>query len=249
MADIMSIFSAKKDKKEEQKAADVPDELPSLYEPEVLPPTPQPKAQAPPRAEIVQGLPKEPSAPVELPPIQPPVQSEIALSTPEVPTPEESDKPRKLIDRINLIDSLREQLDSTEKEIAGLTESLAEQRRLLQRLRSQLSDEIEIVKLDLGLAPVVVAQKRSAPIPVPKLAKQDLAPGEYFYFVHGAVARSISEMSQELGRISDDVFRYHCNAEKNDFYQWIRNIFGDVQLADKIQHLSSKLEIVRALSS
>ena len=59
-------------------------------------------------------------------------------------------------------------------------------------------------------------------------------PEKSFYFHDGKVARSLKEMVDILGNADDDVFYYHVNDERNDFYNWIKDVFNESDLAEKI---------------
>lgn len=55
-----------------------------------------------------------------------------------------------------------------------------------------------------------------------------------FYFVNGERVKNIKELAEIMDRIEQEVFDYHVNEEKNDFYNWIRHVFNDIELAEKV---------------
>jgi hypothetical protein len=255
----MAIFGSKKERKEEPKVQEVPDELPPLYEQDISPPRPQPKTE--PVKETA-----KPAETVQLPRLEPeevvpaPVEMKPVYVEEHEPIQEAATgKPRKLIDHINLIDKLKEQLAATEKEIARLSEMLGEKKRLSEELRGDLAREIELVKSELGLAGgyqavSVIKKKTSKSAPAPKSAgirvqgKPVLAPDKYFYFVDGSRATSIAELLQRLIEVPDEVFGHHCSSQRNDFFLWIEGVFDDKELARRIESVTSRREMVRALS-
>ena len=65
-------------------------------------------------------------------------------------------------------------------------------------------------------------------------AKQLLAgvPEEYvFWCQDGRVLRNLKDLAEALETMTDETFRYHANAEKNDFANWVRDIIKDEKLA------------------
>ena len=52
-----------------------------------------------------------------------------------------------------------------------------------------------------------------------------------FYVCDGTVIKNLKEMSRMLNKMSDDVFYYHANPEKNDFSSWIKDVIDCNDLA------------------
>ena len=49
--------------------------------------------------------------------------------------------------------------------------------------------------------------------------------------------------------MDDGVFRHHVNDEKNDFYNWIRDVIEDQFLADKIKGSMDRAETAEIIES
>jgi hypothetical protein len=62
----------------------------------------------------------------------------------------------------------------------------------------------------------------------------------YFYLNDGRVLKSASELMHSLNSMSNDVFVHHVNAERNDFSNWIRDIYGNKELALSIKKCKTK---------
>ncbi len=56
-----------------------------------------------------------------------------------------------------------------------------------------------------------------------------------FWCSDGNVLRDINELKDALARMSDQTFCYHSNDEKRDFSNWIRDVVGDVKLAQSLE--------------
>jgi hypothetical protein len=67
-----------------------------------------------------------------------------------------------------------------------------------------------------------------------KVAKKEINPENYFVLGNGGVIKSIEEFGSTLDHLSDDEFRYHVNDTKNDFANWIRDVFAETELAEKL---------------
>lgn len=64
----------------------------------------------------------------------------------------------------------------------------------------------------------------------------DAKPEHYFRLRDGRVVKNLSELVEALRNMSDDVFRHHVNSDRNDFYNWIRDIFKDGVLAHRVRN-------------
>ncbi|RME52362.1 hypothetical protein D6783_05090 [Candidatus Woesearchaeota archaeon] len=62
-----------------------------------------------------------------------------------------------------------------------------------------------------------------------------IPPEKYFYVCDGTVLKDLNELLQALLSMDEKVFRYHVNEEKNDFYHWIKDVFGEHHLAYHIK--------------
>ncbi|MFH1173809.1 MAG: hypothetical protein V1725_01610 [archaeon] len=68
-----------------------------------------------------------------------------------------------------------------------------------------------------------------------------LAPDEKCFFLcTGQVIKHYKELADELGNVDEGVFHYHVNSGKNDFANWVRDVFAEPELADALQHAHSK---------
>jgi hypothetical protein len=72
-------------------------------------------------------------------------------------------------------------------------------------------------------------------------------PSKYFYVCDGVVVRSIRELISALARMSDTTYNYHVTHERNDFANWIREIFNQPELADAVILIKSRAELLNFL--
>ncbi len=83
----------------------------------------------------------------------------------------------------------------------------------------------------------MAAVKRQAP---PKTRQEALkmlanAPDDKVFWVRdGKVIRNLNELANALATMSEETFTYHCNAAKCDFTNWVRDVIGDLKLADDL---------------
>ena len=52
-----------------------------------------------------------------------------------------------------------------------------------------------------------------------------------FYFHDGQTADSIQTLIKVLETLDEDTFKYHCNEDKNDFYNWLSTGLKDATSA------------------
>lgn len=83
------------------------------------------------------------------------------------------------------------------------------------------------------------AKKLLAPVPEEKV----------FWGSDGRVLRDMRELGEALTTMSDETFAYHCNSEKKDFSNWVRDVIGDDQLARRLTLVMNRTEAASAVAS
>jgi hypothetical protein len=56
----------------------------------------------------------------------------------------------------------------------------------------------------------------------------------YFYLNNGKKLKNIAELMESLKDMDQDLFSFHVNEQNNDFASWIRDVFGEKELARRI---------------
>jgi hypothetical protein len=75
----------------------------------------------------------------------------------------------------------------------------------------------------------------------------DVAPDKYFILCDGKTVKDYQELASLLETLNDDVFYYHVNSERNDFANWVNDVFGEEKLASEIRKTKSKTEMVAVI--
>ncbi|MBU0758467.1 MAG: hypothetical protein KKF44_10450 [Nanoarchaeota archaeon] len=75
------------------------------------------------------------------------------------------------------------------------------------------------------------------------------APSERAFFVcDGTCLLSLEDTSKFLKTVKKEVFTFHVNKDKNDFYNWIKEIIGDTALAGSIKNLKTSKSMSEKIS-
>jgi len=72
--------------------------------------------------------------------------------------------------------------------------------------------------------------------------KQKVKPELCFFLVDGSTIASIKELIDALEKMNDDVFYYHVTNDRHDFSNWVRDVFQDNELAEKLVKARSRFE-------
>ena len=60
-----------------------------------------------------------------------------------------------------------------------------------------------------------------------------------FRLNNGTKIKGLRELASILPKLDEETFAYHVNDEKNDFEKWIKDVFKNTTLADKIKDITS----------
>jgi len=63
---------------------------------------------------------------------------------------------------------------------------------------------------------------------------------KHFYLNGGKSLSSVEDLAECIGNLSDEEFSHHVNSEKNDFANWIVDVFGDKNLSSELRLVSDK---------
>ena len=103
------------------------------------------------------------------------------------------------------------------------------------------------------MAKKVKSQAKPKRQTIPKERSQKIlakVPEEYIFRCYGGMTfRDLKELAAGLATMSDDVFDHHVNQEKNDFYNWVRDVIEDIELANALLRAASRVQAVECVTS
>lgn len=67
-----------------------------------------------------------------------------------------------------------------------------------------------------------------------KVSVPTIPPEKYFVLCNGAKLKDIHELAMSMDHLDEKEFAFHVNEEKNDFANWIRDVFEDQELAEQL---------------
>ena len=100
------------------------------------------------------------------------------------------------------------------------------------------------------------AKKKSA---MPKQAKKQAyikiksqilgeAPQEFEFFLSdGRKLKSVYELIDALETMNDDLFKQHVNEMKNDFSNWVKDVFKEPNIAHEMKKIQDRIETQKLL--
>ncbi len=77
---------------------------------------------------------------------------------------------------------------------------------------------------------------------------QDTKPEQAFYCKDGSVLKNLTELAEKLKTISADAYKHHANECKNDFRNWIKDVYCNEKLAKEIAFAGSSREAARIVA-
>ena len=89
-----------------------------------------------------------------------------------------------------------------------------------------------------------------------KLLKEDAkkylddVPGEcVFRCQNGSIFKNMRELRDGLANMSEEIYLYHANADKNDFSAWVIDIITDEKLATDLRKAKSADDATRRVGT
>ncbi len=68
-----------------------------------------------------------------------------------------------------------------------------------------------------------------------------------FVLKDGRVLKDLIELAHALEYMSDDVFNHHVNNSKNDFRNWVRDVFSQKELAAELEKAKTRSDLQLAV--
>ncbi len=68
-----------------------------------------------------------------------------------------------------------------------------------------------------------------------------------FYLCDGQILSSLSELRQALVTMKAEIYHHHVSPERNDFSSWVRDVFRDGALAERLRHATTRFDAAALL--
>jgi hypothetical protein len=75
----------------------------------------------------------------------------------------------------------------------------------------------------------------------------DTSDDKSFFCHDGCVVRNLHQLAECLAHIRDNSFQHHVTPVKNDFSNWVRDVFGDDKLASELTRITDHLEAAKTV--
>ena len=75
----------------------------------------------------------------------------------------------------------------------------------------------------------------------------EISPDKYFYLVYGNVLTNLKDLISALKDMKKEIFNYHVTKDKNDFANWIENVFENKKLATEIRKIKTAKGIIQKI--
>ena len=73
-------------------------------------------------------------------------------------------------------------------------------------------------------------------------------PSNHFFVSDGSVIKNVVELIDALEKMHEDTYKFHANEEKNDFSSWVKDVFGEHNLAENLKSAASKADAQLAVA-
>lgn len=73
--------------------------------------------------------------------------------------------------------------------------------------------------------------------------------GKEFNLEDGRVLRNVKDLMKALETMSDNIFKHHVNAHRNDFSNWLDHVFGYKELARNLRRVKTRESTLKKIKS
>lgn len=77
----------------------------------------------------------------------------------------------------------------------------------------------------------------------------EIKPEEYFRLSNGRVLKNLNELLNALKSMDEETFEFHVNENKNDFGNWVKDVFKDEELAKSIFNFKTREDVIDAIET
>ncbi len=75
-------------------------------------------------------------------------------------------------------------------------------------------------------------------------------PKEYAFRCHdGLILQSLKQLGSALNSMTDEIYVFHANTEKNDFSNWVRDIIRDERLVKDLQKVTNRAQAAKLVAN
>lgn len=92
------------------------------------------------------------------------------------------------------------------------------------------------------------SEKRPYEVIAVKKLFTEAHPSNHFFVSDGSVIKNVVELIDSLEKMHEDTYKFHANEEKNDFASWVKDVFGEHQLAENLKSAASKADAQLAVA-
>ncbi|MBN1376722.1 hypothetical protein JW949_00110 [Candidatus Woesearchaeota archaeon] len=156
-----------------------------------------------------------------------------------------------LFEKENLKRALQKKLSelkSLEERWYIVKERLVNEEHMLKKEESQINFKLDELK---SIMKKLVDEKQKENNVKESMQKEASEEGYFILRSKNGVAgvlKSIDDLKEKLPSVPDEVFNYHVNENRNDFADWIENVFNAAETASKLRVLKSKKEFIEFFS-
>lgn len=77
----------------------------------------------------------------------------------------------------------------------------------------------------------------------------DACPEKCFWVCDGEILKNLKELAEYLEKIPANIFKYHVSKDKNDFANWVADVFGDSKVAQAMKRSRSAKAMATKIKS
>lgn len=71
---------------------------------------------------------------------------------------------------------------------------------------------------------------------------------QYFYLNNGIPIKNLAELLDQLANMNHELFNSHVSKQNNDFANWVRDVFGEKEMARRMKMSRSPQGMLKSIA-
>lgn len=162
--------------------------------------------------------------------IRKPIQSRVSMSEKKV---DQFIQPKKVVVKVDQDNNITTKVKQLKEAVVKITQP----KKIVSNI---IQSKKVITKID--------QPKNSIQVKI-NINEIDIQPEHFFILNGGACLKNLKDLHTALDEMSQEQFDFHTKRDGSDFAKWVEGVFGEVELAKRIEKAKTKEDLAKIIAN